>query len=73
VMAKPKQIVIDKSAFQGIKLDSLCKFVKHHLLLVSDSLLYECATAEKNKRQDPADLVARYECLILLFNVAQIC
>ena len=62
--SKPKQIVVDKSAFQGIKLDSLCNFAKHHLLLVSDSLLYECATAEKNKRQDPTDLLAKYECLI---------
>jgi hypothetical protein len=64
VTAKPKQIVIDKSAFQGIRLDSLCNFAKHHLLLVSDSLLYECATADKNKRQDPADLLAKYECTI---------
>ena len=64
MLTKPRQIVIDKSAFQGIGLDSLCSFAKQHLLLVSDSLLYECATAEKNERQDPADLLAKYECLI---------
>jgi len=64
VTSKPKQIIIDKSAFQGIRLDSLCDFAKHHFLLVSDSLLYECATADKNKRQDPADLLAKYEGVI---------
>jgi len=64
MLTKPRQIVLDKSAFQGIRLDSLCSFAKQHLLLASDSLFYECATAEKSERQDPADLLAKYECLI---------
>lgn len=44
---RPRQIVIDKDAFIGINLDALCEFAKTYLLLLSDTLLYECATAEE--------------------------
>ena len=37
---RPKQIVIDKSAFVGAKLDALSDFAHNHLLLLSDTLLY---------------------------------
>jgi hypothetical protein len=61
VTARPKQIVIDKSAFialTGAKFDILCDFSKHHLLLLPDALLYECVTA---KRQKPLDLLRKYQ------------
>jgi len=47
---KPKQIVIDKEAFIRIKLDALCDFARNHLLLLSDTLLYECATTAESQR-----------------------
>lgn len=43
---KSKQIVIDKDAFIGIGVNALCNFAKNHLLLVCDTLLYECITDE---------------------------
>ncbi|MGD8786804.1 MAG: hypothetical protein PVJ60_05230 [Phycisphaerales bacterium] len=43
---KLKQIVIDKDAFIGINLKKLCTFAKDHLLLVCDTLLYECITTK---------------------------
>jgi hypothetical protein len=48
---KPKQIVIDKDAFIGIDLDTLCEFAKHHFVLVSETLLYECATSPALRRR----------------------
>jgi hypothetical protein len=64
VTAKPEQIVIDKDVFityMKCRFDELCDFSKQHILLLSDTLLYECATATK---QNPAALVRKCECLI---------
>jgi hypothetical protein len=58
---KSKQIVIDKDAFVGIRLDSLRSFAANHLLLLSDALVYECATA---RRQCPKGLLDRYEAAV---------
>jgi len=52
VLAKSKQIVIDKEAFIRIGTDKLCSFAHNHLLLVCDTLLYECATTCESKRKD---------------------
>lgn len=59
--ATARQIVVDKDAFIGINLDALCKFAESHFLLLSDTLLYECATAT---RQVPKSLLRRYECIV---------
>ncbi len=69
MLTKPKQIVLDKSAFNAYTyvrrgFDQLCQFSKDHILLLSDTLLYECVTAEKNKKQDPADLLTKCQRLI---------
>jgi hypothetical protein len=59
-----KQIVIDKNVFVAYMrrtFDELCDFAKQHILLLSDSLLYECATATK---QNPAALLAKCDHLI---------
>jgi len=61
VLAKPKQIIIDKDAFIGLNIDDLCAFTQKHLVLLCDTLLYECATASK---QEPGDLLERYRKLI---------
>jgi hypothetical protein len=61
MLTRPKQIVIDKDAFIRIGQDTLCAFAKRHILLLSDTLLYECATATK---QNPAVLLDKYERLI---------
>jgi hypothetical protein len=44
MLAKPRQIVIDKNAFQGTTLNKLRTFAKKHALLICDTLLYECGT-----------------------------
>ncbi len=54
---QPKQIVLDKSAFLGISLERLCDFANSHFLLLSDTLLHECATAT---RQAPEHVLCRY-------------
>lgn len=59
--AKQKQIIVDKDAFIGINISELCDFAKHHLILVCDTLLYECATASN---QEPRDMLERYKRLI---------
>lgn len=41
---RPKQIIIDKDAFVGIKFDDLCDFAKNHSLILPDVLCYECHT-----------------------------
>jgi hypothetical protein len=38
-------MVLDKSAFLGIKLDQLRRFARDHFLLICEPLLYECATS----------------------------
>ncbi|MFA5239950.1 MAG: hypothetical protein WC476_09645 [Phycisphaerae bacterium] len=48
----PKQIIVDKSAFDAINPDAFFKFANDHLLLVCDTLLYECATTSKSKREN---------------------
>lgn len=45
---RPKQIVLDKSAFiafKGRRFNTLCDFVEHHCLLICEVLLYECVTS----------------------------
>jgi hypothetical protein len=56
----PRQIVVDKCAFEGINLDLLCEFARCHLLLVSDTLLYECGTSKRRKTKS---LLDRYDTL----------
>jgi len=58
---RPKQIIVDKSAFIGINIDKLCDFAQNHLLLACDTLMYECATATK---QEPRDMLHNYKRLI---------
>ena len=43
-----KQLVIDKSVFQATGTSRLEQFVRNHLLILPDGLLYECLTAEEN-------------------------
>ncbi|UCD48827.1 MAG: hypothetical protein JSW27_14980, partial [Phycisphaerales bacterium] len=57
----PKQIVIDKDAFTGIKFDDPRSFAQSRLLLLSDTLLYECGTAT---RQPLKHLLRGYEDII---------
>ncbi|NLZ05369.1 MAG: hypothetical protein GXY19_09370 [Phycisphaerae bacterium] len=45
----PRQIVLDKSAFDGTKIDALRDFAKLHPLLVSEVLLYESGTSQRFK------------------------
>lgn len=63
-----KQIVIDKDAFIGINNGELCDFVKNHILLISDTLLYECATTKNCTPEDLLNL-----CQILIENGAYFC
>jgi hypothetical protein len=62
MLAKAKEIVIDKDAFIGINADELCSFAKHHLLILPATLpatlLYECTTTERAER---SKLIARFE------------
>lgn len=58
---QPKQIVLDKSAFEAFGLDDLCNFAKHHFLVAPGVLLYECATSP---RREPMKLLERYKKLI---------
>lgn len=44
MIPRPRQIVIDKCAFQAIKLDAFCGFAATHVLIVPDVLCYECHT-----------------------------
>jgi hypothetical protein len=57
----PKQIIIDKDAFVGIKLRDLCTFAGDHILLLCDTLWYECATTDK---QDPGNLTSKCKHLV---------
>lgn len=56
---KPKQIVVDKDAFIRIGMDALCDFAADHLLLVCDTLLYECATTSKSNPKERLSCCAR--------------
>ena len=58
---RPKQVVIDKSAFVGINLDALCEFAGWHLLILPSVLHDECVTNEDKAAQ----LLDRYERVIL--------
>ena len=61
---RPKQIVIDKDAFiafSGRRFEELCSLAQEHVLLLSDALLYECATATK---QRPGTLLVKCTRLI---------
>ncbi len=49
---KPKQIIVDKDALVGINIGDLCGFARNHLLLCSDTLLYECATTSASERKN---------------------
>lgn len=46
---EPKQIIIDKDVFGGIKTDDLRDFAKNHFLVLPEVLLYECLTTQKNQ------------------------
>ena len=48
---EPKQIVIDKSTFLGMKLDDLCNFAKDHCLIIPEVLIYECMTSNNMKER----------------------
>jgi len=61
LLAKPKQIIVDKEALVGMNINALCDFAKDHLLLCCDTLLYECATASKH---EPRGMLERYKKLI---------
>ena len=56
-----KQIIVDKEALIRINNNDLCDFVKNHLVLCCDTLLYECATASK---QEPKGMLDRYKRLM---------
>lgn len=61
---RPKQIVIDKDVFitlSGRQFDILRDFCRQRCVLLSDTLLYECATAGK---QNPKVLLQKYEELV---------
>lgn len=51
-----------KTALVGINIKALCDFAKNHTLLVSDTLLYECATTRKG--HSPRKLLSRCQALI---------
>jgi hypothetical protein len=61
MLTKPKQIILDKSALQGTKLDQLQCFAKDHCLLICEPLLYECATSSVFKDRQ---LLSRCRALI---------
>lgn len=61
MLAKQKQIVVDKDALVGINIKDLCDFAQNHLVLCCDTLLYECATDSEAKRPD---MLSRYKKLI---------
>lgn len=61
MLTRPKQIIIDKSAFISIGIDKLCDFAQNHLLLACDTLMYECATTTEQK---PRDMLQRYKRII---------
>jgi len=52
VLAKPKQIAIDKDVLIGINLNKPCDFSKGYLLLACDTLLYECTTTSESNRKN---------------------
>jgi hypothetical protein len=58
VLAKPKQIIIDKDSLIGINLGKLCSLANNHYLLACDTLLYECATTYKSNRKE---ILGRYK------------
>lgn len=58
---KPKQIIIDKDAFIGIKFNDLCNFAQNYSLILPDVLYFECATTDKNKEK----LLDRFRTVIL--------
>jgi hypothetical protein len=60
-MNGPREIVIDQCAFEGSRLDALCKFAGCHLVLASDTLLYESASSDRRARKH---LLQRYGKLI---------
>lgn len=55
---RPKQIIIDKSAFHGISTLKLEIFVRGHFLILPDDLYYECVTHEDYKKRE--ELLARF-------------
>ena len=68
MIAKSKQIVIDKDLFQGTPRDKLCSFAHNHFLVLSQILYWEIMTDSKNrerllKRFREAILSGAYFCL----------
>jgi len=58
MLTKPRQVVVDKDAFIGINLDELCNLAKRCVLVLPDTLLYECATTDKDEQ---SRLIGRFE------------
>lgn len=58
MLTRAKQIVIDKDAFIGIRLDELCSFAERHIIVLSGALVYECATTDSVQ---PLRLIHRFE------------
>ncbi len=44
-----KKIIIDKSVFQGTSTEYLLEFAQSHFLILSEALLYECLTTDRDK------------------------
>jgi hypothetical protein len=61
MLAKPKQIIVDKEALVGININNLCDFTQNHIVLCSDTLFYECATTFEARR---TEILSRYKQLI---------
>lgn len=44
-----KKIIIDKTVFQGTSTEYLIEFARSHFLILSEVLLYECLTTDRDK------------------------
>jgi hypothetical protein len=58
---KPKEIIIDKDAFVGIKLKELCDFAHNHILILPLVLYDECSTNDEKQQE----LLSRFRKLLL--------
>jgi len=60
-MTMPKQLIIDKTVFQGTSTSKLKEFAQSHFLILPDVLYYECATTDTNEDK----LLDRFRSVIL--------
>ena len=60
---RPKQIIIDKSVFQGISTPEMETFVQNHFVILSDDLYYECVTHEDDRKREV--LLNRFKDVVL--------